>query len=192
MASSRAACVLGGVRLISSARTTLANSGPAGTEQRWPVVWSSWMTSVPRCRRHQVGRELDAAEAETSESARVRMMSVLARPGTPTRRLCPPAKMAMSSSSRTRPGRRWPADFLADVAVTVGSRSMAAGRRRCAARAAAAVGWSSASMGSTTGILVAGQPGAAAAQRRPPAGTCMARPQVLQRIFGIGIDSGLE
>ena len=48
MASSRAACVLGGVRLISSARMTLANIGPCrNRNSRWPVERFSSMTSVP-------------------------------------------------------------------------------------------------------------------------------------------------
>ena len=48
MASSRAACVLGGVRLTSSARITLENSGPSRKRNsRLPVVRFSTITSVP-------------------------------------------------------------------------------------------------------------------------------------------------
>ena len=48
IASRSAACVLGGVRLISSARTTLAKSGPATKrKRRRPVCGSSSMISVP-------------------------------------------------------------------------------------------------------------------------------------------------
>ena len=48
IASSRAACVLGGVRLISSARITLAKIGPRrNCNSRRPGSLSSWMTSVP-------------------------------------------------------------------------------------------------------------------------------------------------
>ena len=48
MASSSAAWVLGGVRLISSARTMLAKIGPCTNRNaRRPVVWSSSRTSVP-------------------------------------------------------------------------------------------------------------------------------------------------
>ena len=48
IASSNADCVLGGVRLISSARTMFAKIGP-GTKfiARRPVFASSWMMSVP-------------------------------------------------------------------------------------------------------------------------------------------------
>ena len=66
MACSSAAWVLGGVRLISSASTTLANTGPfTNRNARLPVVRSSSMISVPvMSRRHEVGRELDAVEGE--------------------------------------------------------------------------------------------------------------------------------
>jgi hypothetical protein len=48
IASSSAACVLGGVRLISSARTTFAKTGPfRNRNSRSPVERSSWITSVP-------------------------------------------------------------------------------------------------------------------------------------------------
>ena len=48
MACSSAAWVLGGVRLISSASTTLAKIGPfTNRNARLPVVWSSSMISVP-------------------------------------------------------------------------------------------------------------------------------------------------
>ena len=48
MASSSADCVLGGVRLISSASRTLAKIGPGTKVQlRWPVTESSSMMSVP-------------------------------------------------------------------------------------------------------------------------------------------------
>ena len=48
IASSSAACVFGGVRLISSASSTLANTGPGmKISRRRPVSGSSWMTSVP-------------------------------------------------------------------------------------------------------------------------------------------------
>ena len=48
MDSSRAAWVLGGVRLISSARITLAKIGPRRKRKvRLPVFGSSWITSVP-------------------------------------------------------------------------------------------------------------------------------------------------
>ena len=48
MASSSADCVFGGVRLISSASSTLAKIGPCTKVQvRWPETGSSSMMSVP-------------------------------------------------------------------------------------------------------------------------------------------------
>ena len=70
MASSKALCVFGVVRLISSARTTLANIGPGRNSK----VWSGLVEN-----RHaqdvggeQVAGELDAAEGAV-EHARERM-----------------------------------------------------------------------------------------------------------------------
>ena len=66
MAWSSAACVLGGVRLISSARTTLAKTGPCTKRNaRFPVVRSSSMISVPvMSLGMRSGRELDPVERE--------------------------------------------------------------------------------------------------------------------------------
>ncbi len=48
MASSKALCVLGGVRLISSANKMLPKMGPCTNVQvRWPVAGSYSMMSVP-------------------------------------------------------------------------------------------------------------------------------------------------
>ena len=66
MASSRAAWVLGGVRLISSARITLAKTGPArNLNSRVPgrLVLLDHL-GAGDVGGHQVGRELDAAELE--------------------------------------------------------------------------------------------------------------------------------
>jgi len=49
-----------------------------------------------------------------SVSASVRIMSVLASPGTPTNRQCPRANMATSNSSITR---RWPTMIRANCSV---------------------------------------------------------------------------
>ena len=66
MAWSSAAWVLGGVRLISSAKTTLAKMGPwTNRNARLPVAGSSSMISVPvMSLGHQIGSELDPIEAE--------------------------------------------------------------------------------------------------------------------------------
>ena len=66
MASSRAACVLGGVRLISSASTTLAKTGPPMKRNSRSARRAVFLNHVgPRdVSRHQVGRELDAVERQ--------------------------------------------------------------------------------------------------------------------------------
>ena len=66
IASSSAACVLGGVRLISSARITLAKIGPCrNRNSRVPgrLVLLDHL-GAGDVGRHQVGRELDAAELQ--------------------------------------------------------------------------------------------------------------------------------
>ena len=66
IASSSADCVLGGVRLISSASTMLLKIGPGmKTSSRLPVS-RVFLDEVGTgdVRRHQIGRELDARELE--------------------------------------------------------------------------------------------------------------------------------
>ena len=91
MASSRAACVLGGVRLISSARITLANSGPSRKRNsRLPVERFSSMTSVPVMSAGiRSGVNWMRLNDRFSVRASVLIISVLARPGTPSSRQCP-------------------------------------------------------------------------------------------------------
>ncbi len=64
MASSSADCVFGGVRLISSARSTLAKIGPCTkVHVRWPgdgIFFDD--VGAGDIGRHQIGRELDALE----------------------------------------------------------------------------------------------------------------------------------
>ena len=69
MASSSAAWVLGGVRLISSARITLAKTGPW---MNWKRALAGALVLLEDLRAgdvggHQVGRELDAVEAEVQD-----------------------------------------------------------------------------------------------------------------------------
>ena len=79
----RAACVLGGVRLISSARTTLANTGPSTNRKtRRPVERSSSITSVPVMSvGMRSGVNWIRLNLRSSASASVEMRSVLASPG---------------------------------------------------------------------------------------------------------------
>ena len=67
MASSNADWVFGGVRLISSASSTLAKIGPGTKRQlRSPVAGSVSMISVPcHVGGHEIRRELDAFEVQT-------------------------------------------------------------------------------------------------------------------------------
>ncbi len=103
MASSRAAWVLGGVRLISSASTTLAKIGPFRKRvSRAPVARFSSMTSVP-VMSPGIRSGVNWMRRKLSDRllARVRTISVLARPGTPSRMAWPPASRQISICSRT-------------------------------------------------------------------------------------------
>jgi hypothetical protein len=66
MACSSAACVLGGVRLISSASITLAKTGPRMKRNAALPVVAVLLDDLRAgdVGGHQVGRELDAVEAE--------------------------------------------------------------------------------------------------------------------------------
>ena len=92
MASSSADCVLGGVRLISSASRMLPKIGP-GTkvQRRWPVVGSSSMMSVP-VMSEGIRSGVNWMRLKTSPSvcAMVRTIRVLAVPGKPVIRQWPP------------------------------------------------------------------------------------------------------
>ena len=111
IASSSADCVLGGVRLISSASSTLVKTGPGeNTMWRFPVCGSSWMMSVPVMSDGiRSGVNWMRENFRSSTSAIVRMSSVLARPGTPTMRLLPPTSSVSSTCSMTAD---WPTMIL--------------------------------------------------------------------------------
>ena len=97
IAWSSAACVLGGVRLISSARIRLAKIGPADELERapCPVVRSSSRISVPVMSDGiRSGVNWMRLNLRSSTWASVEIRRVLASPGTPTRRQCPSAKRA--------------------------------------------------------------------------------------------------
>ena len=103
MACRSAACVLGGVRLISSARTTFAKTGPLiKRNARFPVFASSSIISVPMISDGiRSGVNCIRLKGSSSIFANVLMSSVFAKPGTPTRRQCPCEKRAISSWSIT-------------------------------------------------------------------------------------------
>ncbi len=142
IASRSAACVFGGVRLISSAKTTWANSGPCTNRKlRRPVSGSSSTTSVPvMSPGMRSGVNWTRLNERSSASASVRMRSVLARPGTPTRRTCPRARSATTSPSTasscpttTRPTSRRRTRYASARALTaegsVGSMGIGRGGR---------------------------------------------------------------
>ena len=101
MACKRAAWVLGGVRLISSARTMLAKIGPwTNRNARLPVAWSSSMISVPVMSLGiRSGVNWMRLNFRCRARASVATVKVLARPGTPMVRQWPRAKRQISISS---------------------------------------------------------------------------------------------
>ena len=111
MASSRADWVLAGARLISSASTMLANTGPLmNSNWRLPPAESSWMMSVPVMSAGiRSGVNWMRLKLRSSVFATELTSSVFARPGTPIRRACPRENRAMLSSSTTR---CWPMIIL--------------------------------------------------------------------------------
>ena len=103
IACSRAAWVLGGVRLISSARMMLPKIGPLiNRNMRLPVPESSSRISVPvMSDGMRSGVNWMREKSSSSASATVDMSRVFASPGTPTSKQCPPANSAVSNSSIT-------------------------------------------------------------------------------------------
>ena len=105
MASNTADCVLGVARLISSASTRLAKTGPRSNRKprapllsvsTWVPIMSDGIRSGVNCTR-------------LKERPRTRPMvltsKVLPKPGTPSRSTCPPAKKAISAWATTS---SWP------------------------------------------------------------------------------------
>ncbi len=88
IAWSRADWVLGGVRLISSARRKLAKIGPGrNSSLRWPVLTSSSMMSMPVMSEGiRSGVNWIRRNSMSSVFDRVRDIKVLPTPGTPSKR----------------------------------------------------------------------------------------------------------
>ena len=107
MASSSADCVLGGVRLISSASRMLAKIGPlTKVHVRWPVAGSSSMMSVPVISEGiRSGVNWMRLKMSPRVCAMVRTSSVLAVPGRPVMRQCPPTNSEIMTCSSTS---SWP------------------------------------------------------------------------------------
>ena len=89
--------------MISSARMTLANMGPATKRiRREPELLSSSMTSVPvMSEGMRSGVNWMREKLSDSVRASVLIISVLASPGTPSRMQCPRHKSTVSRSSIT-------------------------------------------------------------------------------------------
>ena len=108
MASSSAAWVLGGVRLISSARMMLAKIGPLRNRNsrspRGRVLVDD--LGAGDVGGHQVGRELDALEGQVQRLRQRGDQQRLGQARHADEQAWPRVKMAMSSSSMT--------SFLAD------------------------------------------------------------------------------
>ena len=98
MASSRAAWVLGGVRLISSAKTMFENSGPL-TNLNWRD--SSRISAPTMSLGMRSGVNWMRLKLNPNAWAMVLTSKVLAKPGTPTNRMWPPAKMEVVTSRMT-------------------------------------------------------------------------------------------
>ena len=98
MASSNAAWVLGGVRLISSASITLVKMGPGtNVHLRRPVVTSSSMMSMPVTSVGiRSGVNWMRLNLRPSAPASVRTSRVLAVPGSPVIRQWPPTHRVSS------------------------------------------------------------------------------------------------
>ena len=101
MTSSRAAWVLGGVRLISSAIRMFVNTGPrTNLMNRCPLEVSSSRISVPLMSEGiRSGVNWIRLKSRSSTPAREAMRMVLAVPGGPWIMQCPPASTAASTCS---------------------------------------------------------------------------------------------
>src|SRR5439155_17385021 len=93
--SSKADCVRGVVRLISSTRTTLANTGP-GTKRNAPVTWSKTLTPV-RSEGRRSGVAWIRVKAPPIDVARARASVVFPTPGTPSSSRLPSANMQVAA-----------------------------------------------------------------------------------------------
>src|SRR5262245_21506115 len=114
--SSSAACVLGGVRLISSASSTLVTTGPGRNRTRFssgpPPSRMSWPVTSDGIRS---GVNWTRLTSRSSAAASALTISVLATPGTPSSSTWPRA-----SSAATRPDRvpSWPTTSFATSSRT--------------------------------------------------------------------------
>ena len=98
MASSIADCVLALERLISSSNTKLAWIGPIWVENRWVEKSNTWVPT--RSDGMRSGVHCTRRNVPETEVASVWAAVVLARPGTDSMRMWPPATIVAISASR--------------------------------------------------------------------------------------------
>ena len=98
-----AACVLGGVRLISSASSSSVNTGPL-LSMNW-FVWKLNRFVPITSPGIRSGVNWIRLKDRWSAAAKLRAMSVFAVPGTPSRSTCPSERSEASSRSTTA---SWP------------------------------------------------------------------------------------
>ncbi len=99
IASSSAAWVFGGVRLISSASSRLANTGPARNSNS--AVRASYTSDPVTSPGIRSGVNCTRLKSSCRVAARLRTSSVLATPGTPSSRTWPRQSSAMTSPLTT-------------------------------------------------------------------------------------------
>ena len=97
IASSSAACVFGGARLISSARRRWVKIGPARNSKS-PLAWFQIDEPVTSAGRRS-GVNCTLLKPSPQASANVRAVSVLARPGTSSSSTWPSPRTPSSTSS---------------------------------------------------------------------------------------------
>ena len=99
IASRSAACVFGGVRLISSARRTSVKTGPRRSENEAVETLKTFVPVMSEGIRS--GVNWMRLKSAPTMRASVFTSKVLAVPGTPSKSACPSAKSATSTCSTT-------------------------------------------------------------------------------------------
>lgn len=130
IASRSADCTFGGARLISSTSRSVLKTGPGRNSIRRSLGWKTWvpvMSAGMRSGVHWIRAKLPASPDDRRRTARV-----LASPGAPSIRTCPPARSAIirRSTSCARPIR--PAS-ISDMSRRAGSARRASPASMCSA-----------------------------------------------------------
>ena len=154
--SSRADCTFAGARLISSASRKLQNTGPSSVSKS---AWSGRNTRVPtRSLGTRSGVNWTRLKLPPRTDAVVLIVSVFARPGTPSISRWPPASRQTSTRSSIA---SWPA-MIRRISKSASSSFFRSSASDGAAPAGAALGWvagacsDGAAFSSATGSLLLG------------------------------------